>query len=127
MYRRLPDYDEYNGYGRSIDSEFSQIAEQIYAELHKPSWQPLWLHLLPVGIPKKLFRHLEIRSVSDKKDEFIQEGMIGRVSKNPNARFFNDLVEMDFVDYVDYAEILQIQDNLSRFSVSVFAGAKRKG
>ena len=65
--------------------------------------------------------------MSDKKDEFIQEGMIGRVSKNPNARFFNDLVEMDFVDYVDYAEILQIQDNLSRFSVSVFAGAKRKG
>ena len=46
--------------------------------------------------------------------------MFGRVAKIPIANTFNELVEMDFVDYVDYATFLHIRDTFSRFSVIIF-------
>ena len=49
------------------------------------------------------------------------------MAKIPIANTFSELVEMDFVDYGGYTEFLHIQDTLSRFSVSVFTAAKKKG
>ena len=51
--------------------------------------------------------------------------MFGAVSKIPISSAFNELVEMGFVDYGDYAAFLHIQDTFSRFSVGVFTGAKK--
>ena len=61
------------------------------------------------------------------KDEFNQERMFGRVAKIPIAYTFDELVEMDFADYGDYAIFLQIQDTISRFPVINFPGAQKKG
>ena len=38
----------------------------------------------------------------------------------------NELVEMDFVDYCEYATFLHIHDAFSRFPVSVFTGPSDK-
>ena len=42
------------------------------------------------------------------------------VAKIPIANTFNELVEMDFVDYGGYATFLHIQDTFSRFPPSYF-------
>ena len=52
--------------------------------------------------------------------------MFGRVAKIPIYNTFNELVEMDFADYGDLATFLHMRDTFSRFSASVFVGAKRK-
>ena len=52
--------------------------------------------------------------------------MFGRVAKIPISNTINDLVGMDFVDYVDHATFLHIQDTFSRFSVIIFLGTKKK-
>ena len=44
-----------------------------------------------------------------KKDDPKQERMFGRFSKMPIANKFRELVEMDFVDYGDYAAFLHIR------------------
>ena len=62
-----------------------------------------------------------------KKGDLKQERIImGRVAKIPIANTFSELVEMDFVDYGDYAAFLHIQGTFSRFSVDVFAGERQK-
>ena len=57
---------------------------------------------------------------NDKKDEFKQEKMFGRVAKIPIANKFNELVEMDFVDYGAHATFAHIRDTFSIFSVIIF-------
>ena len=57
---------------------------------------------------------------NDKKDEFNQERMFGRVAKIPIFNTVNELVEMDFADYGNHAAFLRIQDTFSRFSVIIF-------
>ena len=52
--------------------------------------------------------------------------MFGRVAKIPISDTFNALVEMDFVDFVDLAIFLHIQDTFSRFSAIVYLGTKKK-
>ena len=76
-------------------------------------------HLFTAKVPQKLFRKIKILAENDKKDEFKQERMFGRVAKIPIANTFNELVEMDFVDYGDHAAFLRIQDTFSRFSVAI--------
>ena len=80
-----------------------------------------------VGIRKKLFRELEIPAGHDKKEERKKERMFGRVEKIPIANTFSALVEMGFGGYGDYAAFLHIRSTLSRFSLAVFAGGKKKG
>ena len=56
MYSQLPDYDDFQGYDLGIETILSQIAQKIYANFHKPSWQTLSHHLCMAKIPKMLFR-----------------------------------------------------------------------
>ena len=44
MYSQLPDYDEFQGYDQGVESVLGQIAQEIYANFHKPSWQTLKRH-----------------------------------------------------------------------------------
>ena len=74
--------------------------------------------------PKKIFRSPGILDGDDKKCDSKQGRLFGSVAKIPIAYTFSVLVEMDFVDYGDYAALLHIQDTLSRFSVVVFMGGK---
>ena len=48
MYGLLPDYGEFQGYDLGIDTDLSQIAEKIYADMHNPSCGTLKRHLLMV-------------------------------------------------------------------------------
>ena len=57
----------------------------------------------------------------------LKKRMFGRVSQIPTPNTLSLLVEMDFVDYGDYAAFLQIQGNFSRLPVAVFIGTKKKG
>ena len=57
---------------------------------------------------------------NDKKDEFKQERMFGRVAKIPVSDTFDELVEVDFADYGGYATFLHIQDTFSRFPFVIF-------
>ena len=52
--------------------------------------------------------------------------MFARVVETPIANTFNGLIEMDFVDYGGYAEILHIRGAFSRFSVIAFTVAKKR-
>ena len=61
-----------------------------------------------------------------KKDDFKQERMFCRAAKIPIADTFNELVEMDFVDYGDLATSLHIQVVFLRFSAIVFLGANKE-
>ena len=70
--------------------------------------------------PKKRFKKIKEFGDNDKKGGFKKERMFGRVSKIPIANTFNELVEMDFVDYGDRATFLHIQDTFSRFPVVIF-------
>ena len=79
-----------------------------------------------IKIPK-IFRDIKELGDSDKKGEFKQERMFGRVAKIPTSDAFSELVGMDFVDYGDYAAFLHIQDTFSRFPGIIFrGGSKRK-
>ena len=77
-------------------------------------------------IPKKLLRGLKNIDSNGKKGNSKQERMFGAVSKIPIANAFNELVEMDCVDYGDYVTFLHIHDTLSRFSVVVFTGPRKR-
>ena len=52
--------------------------------------------------------------------------MFGGSAKIPIANKFNELVEMDFADYVDFATFLHIRDNFSRFWVIALMGVKER-
>ena len=88
---------------------------RFYVIFRKPSRKKLGCHLFRLGVPKGLFRYLEILAGSGKKDGFQQERMFGLVSEIPIANTVNGLVEMDFVDCGDYAAFLHIRDSFSRF------------
>ena len=45
MYGQLPDYDEFRRYDPGIDTDLSQIDENVYANFHMPSRQTLKRHL----------------------------------------------------------------------------------
>ena len=75
---------------------------------------------------EKLFKKIKELAYNDKKDEFKQERMFGRGAKIPISNTFNELVEMDFVDYGDRAAFLHIRDAFSRSPVIIFLGAKKK-
>ena len=126
-YGQLPDYDEFHGYDLGIDTDLSQINEKIYANFHMPSRQTLKRNLLMLGVAKNLFREFKILAGNDTEGEFNQERMFGLVAKTPISRTFIELVEMDFVYYGGNAEFLRIQDTFSRFPVSLFIGAKKRG
>ena len=51
--------------------------------------------------------------------------MFGGVSKIRIANTFNELVEMDIVDYGDYADFLHIRDAFSRFHAIIFREARK--
>ena len=82
--------------------------------------------MFAVEIPKRLFEKIKEMADSDKKDDFKQERMVGRVAKMPISNTFSELVEMDFVDYGRHATFLRIQDTFSRFPVIIFLGTKKK-
>ena len=56
MYSQLPDYDVFQWYYMEIDAAVSQIAQKVYANFHKPSWQTSKRHSLMAKIAKKLLR-----------------------------------------------------------------------
>ena len=125
-YSHLPGYREFQRYGLGIDAVLSQIAQKIYANSHKPSWQTLKRHLFTVGIPKKLFRGIKIIAENGTDDDFEQERMFGMVGKIPIGNAFNGLVEMGFADYGACVASLHAHDTFPRFSVVVFTGAEKK-
>ena len=120
LYSQLPDYDDFRGYDLGIDEQLEKSDTLIYANFRKHPWQTSKRHLFTAKVPQKLFREIKISPENDKKDEFKQERMFGRVSKIPIANTSNELVEMDFVEYGDHATFLRIHDAFSRFSVVVF-------
>ena len=63
---------------------------------------------------------------SDKKGDFKEERVVGRVANLPIANNFNELVGMDFVDYGNQATFLHIRDTFSRFPLITFTGTKKK-
>ena len=75
---------------------------------------------------EKLFKKIKELGDNDKKDEFKQERMFGRVATIPMANTFTELAEMNFADYGDHATLLHIQDTLSRFPAIIFR-RKAKG
>ena len=103
-----------------------RYAQRIYANSHKPSWRTLKRRLFSVGTQKKVSRGIKEIAESDKRDDFKQERMFGRVAKIPIANTFNELSEIDFVDYGDLVAFLHIQGAFSRFSAIVFGGRRRK-
>ena len=86
LYGKLPDYDDFQCYYLGRDDILRQIALGIYDNLHRPSWQTLKHHLFTVKNPKKYFRKIKELSGNDKKDEFKQERMFGRVAKNTHSQ-----------------------------------------
>ena len=52
--------------------------------------------------------------------DFKREREFGGSAKIPIENTFSALVEMDFVDYGDYATLHRIQDTFSRFPAIVF-------
>ena len=67
MYMQLPDYDDFQGYDLGVGGILSQIAHNIYANSHKPSWQTLKHHLLVAKIPKKIFKDPKAVAGRDKR------------------------------------------------------------
>ena len=63
---------------------------------------------------------------NDKKGDINQERLFERVAKIPISNTFDELVEMDLLDYVGRAVFLHIQGAFSRFSV-VIPGYQEKG
>ena len=68
------------------------------------------------GGPEGIISKAQHSSGDGKKDECAQERMFG----------LSEFVEMDFVEYGDYAEFLHIRDTFSRFSVAVFIGTEKR-
>ena len=73
-------------------------------------------------IPKKLLADLKILAENDKLDDFKQEGMFGRMVKIPIANAFSESVEMDFVDYGDYATFRCILDTFRASAYRYYRG-----
>ena len=48
--------------------------------------------------------------------------MLGGVAKISIARTFNELVEIDFVDYGDFATFSHMRDTFPRFPAIIFMG-----
>ena len=125
MYIQLPDYEEFQLYDLGVDAVLSQTTRKIYGNFHKPSRQTLKRHFL-------LWNSQEIVSVSrnysrkGEKEYSKQERMFGMVAKIPIANTFNELVEMDFVDYGDYSAFLRIQDTFFAILRSSIYGGKEK-
>ena len=61
-----------------------------------------------------------------KKADFKHERMFGRVAKIPTANTFDELIEIDFVEYGEFAKFLRAHVTFSRFSVIIFTGAIKK-
>ena len=62
---------------------------------------------------------------NDKKGEFKQERMFGRVAKIHIANTSNELVEMDFVDYGGSCDLLAHPGHFFSFFGGDFLGAKK--
>ena len=78
-------------------------------------------------IQNKLFKELnDVEENYKKKGDFKQERMFGAVGKIPIANTSNELVEMDFVDYGDFATFLHIRGTFSRFAVIILWVPKRR-
>ena len=60
-----------------------------------------------------------------KKGDFKQERMFGRAAKIPTANTSNELTEINFADYGDFATFLHIRATSPRFSEIVFTGPKK--
>ena len=110
MYIQFPDYDDFRGYDLGLGGNLSHIARKIYANFHKPSWRALKHYLLSVKTPKKLHRELNAITGNDKRAISKQERMFGTVAKIPIGNTFIELVEMDFVNYGDFATFLRIRN-----------------
>ena len=82
--------------------------------------------LLYGEIPKKLPKELKAVSANYKKGEFKHGAMFGRVSKIPIANTPNELTEMAFPDYGDFATFLHIRGTFSRFAAAISRGRNRK-
>ena len=126
-YSHLPDYDDFQGRDLGVESFLSKIAQKIYADFRKPSWRTLKHHLFAVEIPKKFLRDIKNIDGGGKKGDFKQEMMFGGAARTPISNTFNELVEMDFVDYGGYAAFLQIQDAFVAISCIGFLWAQGKG
>ena len=126
MYIRLPDYDDFQCYDLGVGGVLSQIAHKIYANFHKPSWRTLKHHLFMAENTKNLCKRPKDVSGNDKRAISNRKECLGWLRKMPIANTFNELVEMDFVDYGDFATVLQIRGTFPRLSAIIFTGAKRK-
>ena len=91
-YGQLPDLDEFQWRDMGIDTDLSHIAEKIYASFRNPTCGALKLHLVTAATPKELFRELKSLGENDKKGDFKQERVFGRVAKTPISNTFNELV-----------------------------------
>ena len=125
LYGQFPDYDDFQRYDLGQEDISHQLDQGIYSNFHKPACHALKALLFPVKVPKKIPRALKSIAGNDKKDDPKQDGMFGRVAKIPIANTFNELSEMDFVDYGDLSTFLHIQDTFRDFQ-RLFLGAKKK-
>ena len=53
LYSQLQDYDDFRGCDLCTDGQLEEIANRIFANFYKPTWQALKHHLLTPEIPQK--------------------------------------------------------------------------
>ena len=76
---------------------------------------------------KKLFKRIRGIPWSIRKVNLRKKGLFRRVSKMHISKTFNDLAEMDFVDYGDGGVLFWIYNTISRYYYTItFIGAKKK-
>ena len=59
-----------------------------------------------------IFRNIREISQNDKKDGFTQELCLVGVARLPISSAFNELLDLDFVDYGDHVTCLHSEDTL---------------
>ena len=89
---------------------------------HGKLWNITWSW----EIPKKISKELKAVAENDKKEDSKQAMMFGRVAKITLANTSNELVEMDFSDYGDFATFLQIQDTFHVSRLSFYGGHEER-
>ena len=124
MRSQFPDYGDFHCYDLGIDTILSQIAQSfipIPTNHRGKRWGAayLWENCQRSFYGSQKYRRE--RQNGDSK----HETMFARLSEIPISDTFNELVEMDFVEY-GICRFLQIRDIVSRSAPS-FYGWKEKG
>ena len=126
MYIQFPDYDDIRGFELPNEMDVSELSGRIFAEFTITSLITLNRHIYNMRVRKKLFKAIRENTLNDKKDESGQGGFFQRSANIPISGTFNDLAEMDFVDYGVGGTFLYMRYTFSRYPMITFIGNKKR-